>query len=228
MAVTKVEPRTNSTVWYLCLPLYAKYNMDPPQRESFVARIKPVCESRGKTREEYGIIAKPRATMYFNGEWSSVSYDAVEDLAENGTDIILIEKRGIVDVLCEYADDYGIALVDTQGFLTDYGRDLIEAAGVSGANVAIVSDYDARGIKLAHDAGDIPRLGVDQEMLDAFGLNKYDSTLSVPMKAKTDVITRIEDLVSADELEFLKYKKNRNRFRFGSRGQRTFLGVFDT
>jgi hypothetical protein len=181
--------------------------MDPPKRKSFVARIKPVCEGLGRTREDFGIIAKPRATMYFNGEWSSVSYDAIEELAENGTDIIFIEKKGIAEVLCEYADNYGIALVDTQGFLTDYAKDLVEAGGISGANVAIVSDYDASGIKLAHDAGDIPRLGVDQEMLDYFGLDKYDPTLSVPMKADKDVITPIEDLVSSDVLEFLKYKK---------------------
>ena len=89
----KVERRTNSTVWYLCLPIYAKYNMDPPKRKSFVARIKPVCEELGVTREQLGIIAKPRATMYFNGEWSSVSYDAIQELAENGTDIIFIEKK---------------------------------------------------------------------------------------------------------------------------------------
>jgi SMC interacting uncharacterized protein involved in chromosome segregation len=44
-------------------------------------------------------------------------------------------------------------------------------------------------------------------MLDYFGLDKYDPTLSVPMKSKTDVITPIEDLVSSDVLEFLKYKK---------------------
>jgi len=110
-------------------------------------------------------------------------------------------------VLCEYADKYGIALVDTQGFLTDYGRDLIAAAEVSGANIAIVSDYDASGIKLAHDAGDIQRLGVDQEMLDYFGLDRESKTLSVLAKAKKDVITPIQDLVDGDTLEYLKRRK---------------------
>ena len=203
----KTEPRTQSTVWYLCLPIFEKYRVKLPTRKYFTSRIKAVCEKLDVTREELGIIAKPRATMYFNGKWTSVSYDAIEDLARNGTDIIFIEKKGVVELFCEYADNFGIALVDTQGFLTDYAKDLVEAGGVSGANVAVVSDYDASGIKLASDAGDIPRLGVDQEMLDYFGLDKNNPNLSVPMKAAKDVITPIKDLVSSDVLEFLKYRK---------------------
>jgi hypothetical protein len=50
-------------------------------------------------------------------------------------------------------------------------------------------------------------LGVDQEMLDYFGLDKNNPNLSVPMKAAKDVITPIKDLVSSDVLEFLKYRK---------------------
>jgi hypothetical protein len=201
------EPRTQSTVWYLCLPIFEKYKIKLPTRDYFTSRIKAVCEKLGFTREELGIIAKPRATMYFDGQWYSVSYDAIGGLAEKGTDIIFIEKIGVVEVLSKYADKYGIALVDTQGFFTDYGRDLVEAGQSSGANVAVVSDYDASGIKLAHDAGDIPRLGVDQEMLDYFGLDRDNPTLSVPMKAAKDVMTPIAGLVSNDVFEFLKHKK---------------------
>lgn len=205
--VTKAERRTQSTVWYLCLPIFAKNKIKLPKRKSLTSRIKAVCEKLGVTREDLGIIAKARATMYFNGKWNSVSYDAIEDLAGNGTDIIFIEKVDVVGVLGEYADKYGIALVDTQGALTDYGRYLVQAGEESGANIAILTDYDASGIKIASDAGDIPRLGVDQEMLDYFGLDNNDPNLSVPMKAAKDVITPIKGLVSSDVLEFLKYKK---------------------
>ena len=201
------ERRTQSTVWYLALSIFEKYKMRVPTRDYFVKRIKVVCEKLGVTRESLGIIAKARATMYFNGQWMSVSYDAIGTLAGYGTDIIFIEKVDVVDVLSKYADKYGVALVDTQGALTDYGRDLVEAGRDSGANVSILSDYDASGIKIAHDAGDIPRLGVDQEMLDYFGLDENDATISVPMTAKTDVISPIRGLVSDGVLEFLKYRK---------------------
>ncbi|MGH9857035.1 MAG: hypothetical protein ACRD4B_04235, partial [Acidobacteriota bacterium] len=166
-----------------------------------------MCESLGKTREEFGIIAKARATMYFSGGWNSVSFDAIEDLAKHGTDIIFIEKIDVVDLLSKYADKYGIALVDTQGFLTDYGRDLINSATAEGGNTAIVSDWDASGIRIAHDAGDIPRLGIDQEMLDHFGLNRNSPTVSVPMHAKIDVMTPIKGLVDADAFNFLSTRK---------------------
>jgi hypothetical protein len=207
MSTTKKERRTQQTVWYLSLPLFEKYKTKLPNRKSFTSKIKAVCEKLGVTREQLGIVAKARASMYFEGVKSDVNYDAIDELAENGTDIIFIEKEAVSQVLFEYADKYGIALVDTQGFFTDYGRDLIEAAEASGANVAVLSDYDASGIKLAHDAGDIPRLGVDQEMLDYFGLDRENPNLSVPFRAKNDIITPIIDLVSDDTLQFLRLKK---------------------
>lgn len=205
--MTAGERRTQSTVWYLALSIFEKYKMRVPTRDHFVSRIKVVCEKLGVTRESLGIIAKARATMYFNGQWFSVSYDAIGSLAGFGTDIIFIEKVDVVGVLSKYADKAGIALVDTQGALTDYGRKLAEAGLDSGANVSILSDYDASGIKIAHDAGDIPRLGVDQEMLDYFGLDENDATISVPMTAKKDVISPIQGLVSHEVLGYLKYKK---------------------
>src|SRR5215207_3950578 len=132
--IKKAERRTQSTVWYLSLQKFEEYGIKLPKRKSLIAKIKVVCEKLGYTREELGIIAKARATMYFNGVWSSVSYDAIQELAENGTDIIFIEKMDVVEVLSNYADKYGIALVDTQGFFTDYGRKLVEAGDTSGAN----------------------------------------------------------------------------------------------
>ena len=201
------ERRTQSTVWYLALPFFDKYKVKLPKRQSFTSKIKTVCENLGVTREQIGIVAKARARMYFNGERSDVTYDAIDDLAENGTDIIFIEKEDIVEVLGDYADKYGIALVDTQGFFTDYGKDLVYAADASGSNVAVLTDFDASGIKMADDAGDIPRLGVDDEMLEYFGLSRETSNLTVAAHYKIDVISRIEGLVSGDVLEFLRHRK---------------------
>jgi hypothetical protein len=115
------ELRTQSTVWYLALPIFEKYKVKLPKRESFTKKIKKVCEKLGVTREQIGIVAKARATMYYDGHWYPVSYDAISTLAKNGTDIIFIEKVNIVNVLCKYADRYGIALVDTEGAFVDYG-----------------------------------------------------------------------------------------------------------
>jgi len=61
------ERRSQQTVWYLSLPYFDQYKVNLPKRKSFLNRIKVVCEKLGVTREELGIVAKARATMYFNG-----------------------------------------------------------------------------------------------------------------------------------------------------------------
>jgi predicted flap endonuclease-1-like 5' DNA nuclease len=203
-----MERHNLSTVWYRALPLWEEHSTQVPQRKSFTSKIQKVCEERfDSTREEMGIYAKPRATMYFKGQRTPVSFSKIEELADNGTDIIFIEKDDVVDLLTEYADKYGIALVDTQGFFTDYGKKLVAAAAESGANTAVLSDYDASGIKLAHDAGDIPRLGVDKDMIDYFGLNTDDKRLTIPHRPKIDVMTRIKGMVTEKEFNWLKHKK---------------------
>ena len=63
--------------------------------------------------------------MYFQGNWSSVKFDDVKSLAQKGTDILFIEKMGIVEIFTEHADKYDMTIVNTQGLLTEYGKDLM-------------------------------------------------------------------------------------------------------
>jgi hypothetical protein len=50
-------------------------------REWIKKLIKKVCEKLGVTRESLGIFAGARATMYFDGTWSNVRFDAIWELA---------------------------------------------------------------------------------------------------------------------------------------------------
>ena len=61
----KTERRTQSTVWYLCLPIFEKYKIKLPTRKYFTSKIKPVCKKLCVTREELGIIAnqEPLCTL---------------------------------------------------------------------------------------------------------------------------------------------------------------------
>jgi 5S rRNA maturation endonuclease (ribonuclease M5) len=210
-----VDEWTQDSVWYNFLPTMEKYGIKVTRQ--YVKRlIRVICEELGVTREQIGIIAAPRATMYFDGQWSSVSFDSVDGLAENGTHIIFIEKMDIVRVLAKYADKYGVALVNSQGHLTEYGKDLIEAARKSGAHIAILTDYDASGIKIASEVPEqIPRLGVDDEMLNYFGLPRDDKQISVsynPLKQEIDPIKRLIEYGKDErfrdiDIEFLKHKR---------------------
>lgn len=71
---------------------------------------------------------------------------------------MVIEKEGIADIVAAYAHRYCVALVHTQGRLTEYGKDLIEE---SSSPVVILTDYDAYGMQIAEATiNKIPRIGI--------------------------------------------------------------------
>ncbi len=149
-------------------------------RKSFIGYIKKIYDNRGTTRARYGIFAGDRAELYFRGEWKSVGYDSIDELAEKGTDIVFIEKKGIPEVMTEFADKYGIAMVNTRGYLTEYGNDLMSEAKGSGANVAIMTDYDLTGINIAGNTGiTVPWIGINEDSFEYFNLDKNSSNISV-------------------------------------------------
>ena len=113
--------------------------------------IRVVCAKLGVTRESLGIFAGARATMYFDGNWSSVGFGAIQELAGNGTDVIIIEKMALVHVLAPYADKYGVApAVDTTGYFTEYGKKLMRASD-AGGHVVIITDYDMVRLHIASE-----------------------------------------------------------------------------
>jgi predicted flap endonuclease-1-like 5' DNA nuclease len=211
-----VDEWTNDSTWYNALDLFEKYGVKVT-RKYFKSLIKGCCDVLGVTREQLGIVAAPYATMYYRGEWPSVSLDAIETLAENGTDIIFIEKLDIVKVLSKYADKYGIALVNSRGHLADYAKDLARVAQESGANVSIVTDYDIPGVKIASELSEsVEWLGVNEDMLRHFGLSKQDKRMVVPYRPKKKRIKEatFREIVESDsrfsdtvDIEFLKTNK---------------------
>ena len=61
----------------------------------------------GRYNKRYlGIIAKARAMLYFNGRVFPVSFDSKEELAKTKTtDLVVVEKEGITDVLLDAEKD---------------------------------------------------------------------------------------------------------------------------
>jgi hypothetical protein len=157
-------------VWDRLLPIFEKNRIKRPTREWVKKLIKKVCDNFGVSRESLNIYAGARAVMYFQDNWGSVKFDDIKSLAWNGTDILFIEKMGIVEVLTEHADKYGTAIVNTQGLLTEYGKDLMKEAQRQGGHVAILSDYDDHGLLM--DVPDIPRIGIDERTFHYFVLSR--------------------------------------------------------
>lgn len=143
-------------------------------RSSFISAIREECERLGRTREELGIFAAARAELYFRGGVYPVSFENISGLAEKGSDIILVEKEGICEVLAPYADKRGVALVNSRGFVVEYAKQLLNLSKVLQANLFTLTDYDASGLVIAQKLPTIPRLGVDLGMISELGLNRRD------------------------------------------------------
>ena len=141
----KTDRWTQSTVFYRLRPILIEKGI-PVNRKSITGAIDRVCKNDLPTkckRHEIGIITAARAQLYFNGKSHGVSIDEISNLMEMGTDLVIIEKEGAVEVLGPFADKYGIALLYTRGFLTEYALELSEK---SGSNIVILTDFDASGL----------------------------------------------------------------------------------
>jgi hypothetical protein len=189
--MSKLQKWTQSTVWYLFQPIMEKFGIEV-NRETITGYIRDLCKSAGVTRESLGIFAGARAELYFDGIWSSVSFGKIEKLAEKGTDIVCIEKQGVPEVVTEGADKYGIALLNSRGHLTEYGKDLMEAARKSGALVVIMVDYDLPGIKIASETPtDMPWIGVNDETLEYLHLTIDEVSILAESKQYERYITKL-------------------------------------
>lgn len=190
---------TQRGVWYRIRPIMISEGFEPKENWGTTAKyiasiIKERCEKLfGLKREDLGIIASSRATMYYNGSHKPVNIDNFRDLARQGVAIIIIEKEGIADLLYTFADKYGVALVHTQGRFTEDGKDLIEAAKEYGSFVGILVDYDVVGSEIPKAARTItPIIGIDKETITWLQQNGYEITLEEVQEEYTPSI-RTED-----------------------------------
>jgi hypothetical protein len=178
------DPWSQSTVWYvlrdeILLPLEAKWNISiirKGTRKAVTKMIEDTCQKLpgSPKREQLGIFASPRATMYFNGAWHDVDIKNIPNLAGNGTVVLFVEKRGVGDQLRHLADMYGIAIVNTIGHFTEYAKDLIPAIIKEDGYVAILTDFDCAGVNIAEK--------VIEEIIEVFGWNGWETVVSKRVK----------------------------------------------
>ena len=111
--------------------------------------------------------------LFYRGEHFAISLDELDFLKLKGVIILIIEKRGIAELIRLIAEPSGIALLSTQGFLTENAIDLAYLTSRTGGKVAILTDYDISDIVIAHQVPEVPRIGIDEETLDDLNiLNK--------------------------------------------------------
>jgi DNA topoisomerase VI subunit B len=147
------------------------------KRKSFIQAISDLCAEIGDEpsyRDKLGIVAAERAQLYFRGHCFPISIENIEELATKGCDVILIEKEGVCEVLVMFADGKGVALINSRGFASDYAKQLLQIARRTKGHIWLITDLDDSGLVMFQNTlkGEIPRLGVDSQMLDALKINR--------------------------------------------------------
>ena len=170
------------------------------RRKKFYDMIKDVCEtSYNIKRHQIGIFPADRATMAFNGKYKTVTFDQLTNLMYQGTDVIVVEKFGTVVKMVPFTKDNGIAFIESQGFVSEYGTALARlAAGQTEAakdytdgkvptyyigHLAVLTDCDSSGIGIGLKIPGATRLGI--------GL----STISEINEANPGLGLKLEDVV---------------------------------
>jgi len=203
---------TQSTVFYRLRPIMIRNHITVTRRH-ITSRIKNICEEKlYKKREELGIIAADRAQLFFRGRWHDVGLDELPSLMKMGTDLLVIEKEGVAEVLSPYADKMGIALLNTRGFLTEYATMLSSLSKQQGCNVTILTDFDVSGLLLARKVPDIYRIGIDFDTLEYMRLDS--SEIEEDYTPDNNHIKPLEEIADqegdddlADYLQFVSHKR---------------------
>ena len=108
--------------------------------------------------------------MLYDGNVYPITMETFEALGAKGVFILVVEKEGIPKVEKDAARGSGVALVHTGGRYVKYVRYLMQHAKVPCAQL---TDYDADGIAIAKDMGDIPRIGIDKDIITWLQKNGY-------------------------------------------------------
>ncbi len=223
-----IDRWTQSTTFYTLRKILIDLGYrDVDKKRKYITRIiKDVCEELGYKRHELGIIAAERAQLYFDGRVLGVSFDQLEELMKKGTDLLVIEKEGIADVLMDFANRWGIAILNSRGFLTEYATELSELAEQNGCNIAILTDWDSSGLLISSNLPNAYRIGIDLKTLEKFGLRKEDVEEKVLQKKENDNHLKKLKKLSCEQIpspysisdwyQMIKYLEGRKRIEIDS------------
>ena len=164
------EWTTQNGLWYKVRKILGGENEMDLDRKKFLEAVDEICRKYGYSRDQLGITCAPRGEFYYKGEVYPLTFENIEKLAQLGTDIVHIEKEGVPRALKDVAKDYPIALTHSRGFLVEYGKRLLELAKKSGAHIVMITDLDDSGLAMKYQLPGIIRIGVDEQMLEYFGL----------------------------------------------------------
>jgi hypothetical protein len=171
------------------------------RRKLIHGHVKDWCDRQEIKRHNIGIFPADRAVMAFQGRLYSISFENYKILADLGVDVVLVEKEGTVNKLVPFTTELGIAFVQSEGFVAEYGEMLAEEIHRQDNNLAILADLDSSGIVLTHKIKGAIRLGVDLGVLDEF--NEQTDENGEPFE-QIDALELAESYNGASHWTYLK------------------------
>ncbi|HEY7573336.1 MAG TPA: hypothetical protein VH796_18400 [Nitrososphaeraceae archaeon] len=176
------------------------------RRKDFYSKIKDACEGYHHVKcHNIGIFPEDRAAMAFNGRYYSVGFENLKSLMHHGTDVIVVEKAGTVLKTVPYTKGRGIAFIQSQGFVSEYGialaqlanGDLQAAYDFNGGyipkytgHLATLMDCDSSGVSIGTKIIGAIRLGLDLECVDE--MIEVNKRLGLDLADKLDINSIVE------------------------------------
>jgi hypothetical protein len=142
------------------------------KRKNFIKAILRECSRLGEDRsyrETLGIKAAVRAQFFHRGREEPVAFDTIGTLSEKGSDLLLIEKEGVAEILEPYARHYGVAILNTRGFAVEYAKRIVNTAKTKRANVFLLTDWDIQGLWMGKKLPQFQRIGINHEIIRLAG-----------------------------------------------------------
>ena len=152
------------------------------RRKDFYDMIKDVCENYYHVkRHQIGIYPEDRAVLAYGGRMYAASFDNLRMLMGTGTDVIIVEKQGTVVKMMPFTENAGVAFIQSQGFVSEYGIALARLANRDydtsdeytdkylpkfKGNVGTLTDCDSSGVTIGLKIKGASRLGIDPDTID--------------------------------------------------------------
>jgi hypothetical protein len=176
------------------------------RRKDFYSKIKDACEGYHHIkRHKIGIFPEDRAVMALNGGYYSVGFENLRTLMHLGTEVIVVEKAGTVLKMMPYTKGRGIAFIQSQGFVSEYGIALAQLANgdyqaaydFNGGyipkytgHLATLMDCDSSGVSIGTKITGATRLGLDLQSIDE--MIEVNKRLGLDLTDKLDINSIVE------------------------------------
>lgn len=220
----KTEPWDHSDVFYAARTWLNQHKWDTSvyndntaggtdRRKTFYSMIKDVCEGFYQVkRHRIGIFPEDRAVMSYRGNTYAVGFEDLDNLRHAGTDVIGVEKQGTVLKMTPFTKDNGVAFIQSQGFVSEYGialacltnedyetrKDYLppDTPRIYTSNLGNLTDCDSSGIVIGMKLKNATRLGIDLDTIDE--INHINEGLEDELGI--DLPIELEDVEESNEI----------------------------